>query len=135
MQGGTHVLPVIPVAPRNGILDGHAGFEFPASVSSIQAVVLNRRGDTDACIPQVQSVVDVVPESGAAQHVALALALLAGEPVGALAVLARVAVQIRIEVQDGVVGGGALELESCDSSASRGQGWELLPYQSHSSRG
>jgi hypothetical protein len=61
---------------------------------------------------QVKAVVDVVPEAGVAEHVASARAALAGKAVGALAVLARVAVAVGVQVEDGVVGRGALELEA-----------------------
>lgn len=81
---------VVAVAPGVDLLDGDGGREHV----------------------EVEAVVDVVPEPGVAQHVAIALALLAREAVGALAVLARVAVAVRVEVQDGVVGRGALELEA-----------------------
>lgn len=55
-------------------------------------------------IPEVQSVVDIVPESGTSQHIALTLALLAGEPVRTLAVLARIPIAVRVEVENRVVG-------------------------------
>lgn len=81
---------VVAVAPRVDLLDGDGRREHE----------------------QVEAVVDVVPEPGVPQHVALALARLAREAVGALAVLARVAVAVGVEVEDGVVGRGALELEA-----------------------
>lgn len=61
---------------------------------------------------EVQAVVDVLVEPGVAQDVARAGARLAGEAVGALAVLAGVAVAVRVEVLDRVVGRGTLELEA-----------------------
>lgn len=81
---------VVAVAPRVDLLDGDGGREHE----------------------EVEAVVDVVPEPGVPQHVALARARLAREAVGALAVLARVAVAVRVEVEDGVVRRGALELEA-----------------------
>jgi hypothetical protein len=61
---------------------------------------------------QVQAVVDVIPQTSVAKDVALALAVLAGETICALAVLAGVAVAVGVEVDDLVVGGGSFELEA-----------------------
>lgn len=78
------------VAPRVDLVDGDGG---PKHV-------------------QVQAVVDIVPEPRVAQHVALARPFLAGEAVGALAILARIAVAIRVQVDDRIVLGRALKLKA-----------------------
>jgi len=52
---------------------------------------------------QIEAVVDVVPQAGVAETVALAGAFFASETVGGLAVFARVAVAVGVEVDDCVV--------------------------------
>lgn len=85
--------------------------EAPAVVAVAPGVHL-LQGDGGAEHVQVKTVIDVVPETGVAEDVALTLALLAGETVGALTVLAGVTVAVRVEVDDNVVGRGTLELEA-----------------------
>jgi hypothetical protein len=63
-------------------------------------------------LPQIQPVVDVIPQSRSLEEVALTRALLAGEAVGALAVLAGVPVTVGVEVEDFVVGRCAFQLEA-----------------------
>ena len=87
---GAEAPPVVAVAPGVDLLQHHGGGKHE----------------------EIQPVVDVVPQPRVAEDVALARAALAGEAVGALAVLARVAVAVRVEVEDRVVGGGAFELEA-----------------------
>lgn len=67
---------VVAVAPRVDLFDGDGRCEHE----------------------EVEAVVDIVPEPGVAEHVARALARLAREAVGALAVLAWVAVAVGVEV-------------------------------------
>src|ERR1043165_5479907 len=63
-------------------------------------------------LPGVEAVVDVVPQPGSAHPAAGAGALLDTETIGALAVLAGIAVREAVQVQDQVVARCALQLEA-----------------------
>lgn len=71
------------------------------------------QGDSRAKHEEVEAVVDVVPQASVAEDIAFARAFLAGKSVCALSVLARVAVAVRVKVDDCIVRGGTLKLEAC----------------------
>lgn len=75
---------------------------------------------------QIQAVVDVVPQARVAEHIALTGTLFAREAVGALAVLAWVAVAVGVQIDDGVVGRGALELETRFVVVVRDEGFVVV---------
>ena len=84
----------------------------PPSVEAVSPSVDLFHDDRGAEHEEIQAVVDVVPQSGVSETIALAGTFFAGETVGGLTVLARVAVAVGVEVDDCVVRGGALELEA-----------------------
>ena len=84
----------------------------PPSIETISPGVDFFHDDRGAEHEEIQAVVDVVPQSGVSETIALAGTFFAGETVGGLTVLARVAVAVGVEVDDCVVRGGALELEA-----------------------
>lgn len=63
-------------------------------------------------LPEVNSIVRVVPEPAANNDVALSLALLDGDTIGVLAVVPGIAVPVRVEIGDHVVGQGTLHVEA-----------------------
>lgn len=70
-------------------------------ISLVQITLVGRtrkKRQSGVCIPQIQPVVNVVPQSSAAQHIALSFALLTSEPIRTLAVLAWITIEIRVEV-------------------------------------
>lgn len=75
---------------------------------------------------KIQAVVDVVPQARVAEHITLAGTLFAREAVGALAVLAWVPVAVGVQVNDGVVGRGALELETRFVVVVRDEGFVVV---------
>lgn len=84
------------VAPGNGVLDGDGRAEFPEIVRTVCTA-------DSVGLPEVQAVVDVLPQPGAYQDVARARAFLDADTVGALAVFTRVPVAIRIQIENSVV--------------------------------
>lgn len=75
---------------------------------------------------QIQAVVDVVPQACVAEHIALAGTFFAREAVRAFAVLAGVAVAVGVQVDDGIVGRGALQLESGFVVVVRDEGFVVV---------
>lgn len=63
-------------------------------------------------LPEVETVINIVPQASTLDDVTRAAALLAPKAVRALPVLARVAVHVRVQVQDLVVAQAALHLEA-----------------------
>lgn len=64
-------------------------------------------------IPEIEAIVDIVPQSRTPEDITFTFALLASETVGAFTVLPRVSVTVGVEVEHDVVGGGTLDLEAC----------------------
>ena len=75
----------------------------PPSVEAVSPSVDLFHDDRGAEHEEIQAVVDIVPQSGVSETVALAGTFFAGETVGGFAVLARVAVAVGVEVEDCVV--------------------------------
>lgn len=114
LEGG-EVPAVEAVAPRDGVLDCDGGCELPAVVSGQHVLLITLFSSRGFCrgvsLPEVKTVVDVVPQTSSLDDVARAAALLARKAIGALPILARVAVHVRVQVEDLVVADAALHLE------------------------
>lgn len=89
MRSDEHI-PVKPIAPRNRILNRDTTLEFP----------------------QIQPIIDIIPKSCSLQDIPRSSTFLAGKAIGTLSVLARVAVSVRVEIEDCVCGRGTLHLEA-----------------------
>jgi hypothetical protein len=87
------------------------GGEAPA-VEAVAPCVDFFEGYSGTELIEVETVVDVVPETRVAEDVALAGSFLACEAIGGLAVLAWVAVAVGVKIDDSVVGRCALELKT-----------------------
>lgn len=87
------------------------GAESPTVVPVAPGIdLLNSDGAAE--LEEIQTVIDIVPETGIAQHIAGAGTRLACKAIGGLSVLARIPVAVRVKVENRVIGGGTLELEA-----------------------
>lgn len=111
LEGG-EVPTVEAVSPRDGVLDCDRGCELPMlSLVSIGSPWLQSHFILEACLPEIKTVINVVPKASTLDDVTSAAALLARKAVRALSLLARVAVHVRVQVQDLVVANATLHLE------------------------
>lgn len=86
--------------------------EVPA-VEAVAPGVDLLQGNGRAEHEKIEAVIDVVPQASIAEDIAFARAFLAGKSIRALSILARIAIAVRVKVDDCVVRGSTLELEAC----------------------